>query len=149
MKKILFVFLVIATFSFVGCFSTGVGSIGSTVGGLITGAGMGNVLTANDGKWKSQIDSNVSVQFLSTVAGRESGQNWYNGTVTKNGKTSSFIWVSSSYTDENNVHKNELYVKEGNSVGTTKPSYRYIFTQSMYAITIIFTEEGSSAGAKI
>lgn len=152
MKKILFVVLVAISLSFTSCISFGGGSMGGgsagpAIGGII--GSMASVLTGNDGNWKSQIDSNVSVQFLSTVAGRDSGQSWYNGTVTKNGKTSSFIWVTSSYMDENNTRRNELFVKEGNTVGTTKPSYRYVLTQSMYTITIIFTEEGSGTGAKI
>lgn len=147
MKKILFCALVAISLILTSCVSFGGGSIGTTMGGMI--GGMAGVLTGNDGNWKSQIDSNVTVQFSSAVAGRDSGQNWYKGTVTKNGKSSPFIWVTSSYTDENNTRKNELFVKEGSTTGTTKPAYRYVLNQSVYSITIIFTEEGSGSGAKI
>lgn len=155
MKKIFFISLIAIAFSFTSCISFGKGSVGGgtmsggSMGGVLTSGNISSILTANDGIWKSQIDSTVSIQFLPTVAGRDSGQAWYNGAVTKNGRTSSFIWVASSYVDENNVRRSELYIKEGNSVGASKPSHRYVMSQSVYTLTVIFTEEGSGTGAKI
>lgn len=146
-KKISVVLLVASALAFTGCMSSD-GSWGTVLGGLMT-SGIGSVLTGNGGTWRSQTDSTVTIQFSTTVAGRENGQSWYLGTVTQNGKTSSFVWVADSYADENKNIKNELFVKEGNAVSSSKPSYRYAVSQMISSITLIFTQEGSSSGTNM
>lgn len=147
MKRIAFLALVVVSLVFTSCFSFGNGTVSSPgMGGMIASSSMASILTANNGTWESQTDSNVIVQFLPNIAGRETGQNWYEGTVSKSGKTSKFVWLASSYTDQNGMRKNELFVKD--SVGASKASYRYVLSQSVYTITIIFTEDGSTSGIR-
>lgn len=148
MKRIAFLVLAIVSLAFTSCFSFGGNGTGASsgMGGIITSSGMASVLTANNGTWESQTDANVTVQFLTNVAGRETGQNWYEGIVSKSGKITKFVWLASSYTDQNGMRKSELFVKD--SVGASKALSRYVLSQSMYTITIIFTEDGSTSGIK-
>lgn len=147
MKRVAFLVLAIVSLAFTSCFSFGNGTISSSgVGGMIASGGVASILTANNGTWESQTDSNVIVQFLPNIVGRETGQNWYEGVVSTGGKTSKFVWLASSYTDQSGMRKSELFVKD--DVGASKDLFRYVLSQNMYTITIIFTEDGSTSGVR-